>query len=51
VLDPFVGSGSSLVAAAISGRRAIGVELQPRWFDVACDRVEAALKSRQGVLL
>ena len=43
VLDPFMGSGSTLVAAAQSGRRAIGVEMDPRWFEVACNRVRAAL--------
>lgn len=46
VLDPFAGSGSTLVAAAQSGRRAVGIELQRRWFDVACARVEAALAGR-----
>lgn len=45
VLDPFAGSGSTLVAAVLAGRRAVGIELQRRWFDVACARVEAALAS------
>ena len=35
VLDPFVGSGSTLVACARTGREGIGIELVPRWADVA----------------
>lgn len=48
VLDPFMGSGSTIVAAALSGRRAIGVELNPKWFDVACARVDRAVSRGQG---
>lgn len=44
ILDPFMGSGSTLVAAELSGRQSIGIELQERWFDVACARVERAVK-------
>jgi DNA modification methylase len=40
VLDPFAGSGSTLVAAERSGRRAYLVELDPRYCDVVCDRYE-----------
>ncbi len=43
VLDPFMGTGTTLVAAARSGRPGIGIEKDARWFDVACARVEAAL--------
>ena len=39
VLDPFAGSAASLVAAMRSGRRAIGVEIEQRWFDAACLRL------------
>lgn len=48
ICDPFMGSGTTLVAAAKMGRRAVGVELSPEYFDVACRRVEAAY--RQGDL-
>jgi len=45
VVDPFMGSGSTLVAAARTGRRAIGIEKDPKWFDVACARVAEAVKN------
>lgn len=51
VIDPFMGAGSSAVAAAQLGRRFIGIEIQRQWFDVACQRVTAAYRDRQGVLL
>jgi site-specific DNA-methyltransferase (adenine-specific) len=42
VLDPFMGAGSTGVACAQLGRPFIGVEIEPRWFDLACRRIEAA---------
>jgi DNA modification methylase len=44
VLDPFLGSGTTLVAAELLGRRGIGIEISPEYFDVACRRVEDATK-------
>ncbi|MBW3243242.1 site-specific DNA-methyltransferase [Epibacterium sp. DP7N7-1] len=41
VLDPFAGSASTLVAAMRHGRRAVGIELNPTCFDMACARLEA----------
>lgn len=47
VIDPFMGSGSTIVAAARTGRAAIGIEKDPKWFDVACARVAEALEYHQ----
>ena len=41
ILDPFVGSGTTLIAAAKLGRKAIGIEKEPEYFDIACRRVDA----------
>jgi DNA modification methylase len=48
VLDPFMGGGSTAVAAIAEGRRFVGVELDPAFFDMACRRIEKA--QRQGQL-
>lgn len=42
VLDPFMGSGSTGVAAVGMGRRFVGIEHDPVHFDTACRRIEAA---------
>jgi DNA methylase len=39
VLDSFAGSGSTLVAAAITGRRYLGIELEPKYCAVARNRL------------
>ena len=49
VLDPFVGSGTTGVACVHQGRRFIGIERNPRHFDIACRRIEDA--QRQGRLI
>lgn len=42
VIDPFMGSGTTGVAAVEKGRRFIGIEIEPRYFDLARRRIEAA---------
>lgn len=40
VLDPFMGSGTTGVAAVRAGRRFMGIELDPHWFALAQKRIE-----------
>ena len=41
-LDPFMGSGTTGVACAKLGRKFIGIEIEQRYFDIACKRIEEA---------
>ncbi len=43
ILDPFMGSGTTGVAAVKLGRRFIGIEIEEKYFDIACRRIQAAL--------
>lgn len=47
VLDPFMGSGTTGEAAMATGRRFVGFEVDPQWFDVACKRVENAQRQER----
>lgn len=44
ILDPFMGSGTTLVACAKLGRKGIGIELDPDYFEIACERVREAYR-------
>jgi len=46
VLDPFMGSGTTGVACVTMGKKFIGVEINPAYFDMACERIDQA--HRQG---
>jgi site-specific DNA-methyltransferase (adenine-specific) len=44
VLDPFMGSGTTGVVCSELGRSFIGIEIEPKYFDIACRRIEAATR-------
>ena len=44
ILDPFMGSGTTGVACALTDRAFIGIEREPSYFDIACRRIEEAYK-------
>jgi DNA modification methylase len=44
VLDPFMGSGTTLVACQKLGRQGIGIEIDPDYFEIACKRVDEAAR-------
>ncbi len=47
VLDPFMGSGTTGVAAIQMRRKFIGIEREPKYFDIACERIEKAVNQGQ----
>ena len=47
ILDPFMGSGTTGVAAIQMGRKFIGIEREQKYFDIACKRIEQAVSQPQ----
>ena len=41
-IDPFMGSGTTGVACMQLGRKFIGIEIEPKYFDIACERITNA---------
>ncbi len=48
IIDPYLGSGTTGVAAVRLEKSFVGIERDPRYFDIACKRIEDA--QRQGSL-
>lgn len=46
ILDPFMGSGTTGVAAWMLGRKFIGIEIEQKYFDIACRRISDATRQR-----
>ena len=44
ILDPFMGSGTTGVASVKTGRRFVGIEIEEKYFDIACRRIEEATR-------
>lgn len=47
VLDPFMGSGTTGVACMNLGRSFVGIECEPKYFDIACRRIEDAQRQQR----
>ena len=47
ILDPFMGGGTTGVACMNLGRKFIGIEIEPKYFDIACERIENAQRQRK----
>jgi len=47
VLDPFMGSGTTGVACANTGRAFTGIERERKYFDIACERIENAYRQQR----
>ena len=47
ILDPFMGSGTTGVACMNLGREFIGIEIEPKYFDIACERIENAQRQQR----
>jgi site-specific DNA-methyltransferase (adenine-specific) len=48
IIDPFMGSGTTGVACVNLGRKFIGIELEPKYFDVSVKRIRQAIIDKQN---
>ena len=49
VLDPFVGIGSTLKAAAVEGRKGVGIELNGKYAELAKERIETEIEATSDI--
>ena len=47
ILDPFMGSGTTGVACMNLGRKFIGIEIEPKYFDIACERIDQSQRQQR----
>ena len=47
ILDPYMGSGTTGVACANLGRKFIGIEIEPKYFEIACERITNAYRQKR----
>lgn len=47
IVDPYMGSGTTGMACAQMGRAFVGVEIERRYFDIACERIERAYQQQR----
>jgi site-specific DNA-methyltransferase (adenine-specific)/modification methylase len=47
IVDPFMGSGTTGVSAIQTGRKFIGIEREPKYFEIACKRIQQAVNQPQ----
>lgn len=51
VLDPFMGSGTTAEACIRKGRKFVGIEIEPQYFDIACRRVERSQRQPDQMVM
>ncbi|MBI1975829.1 MAG: transcriptional repressor LexA [Candidatus Vogelbacteria bacterium] len=51
ILDPFLGSGSTLIASYLHGRKGVGVDIDAKYCDIAINRLQQEAKVNQSSLL